>query len=420
MADSSQQYALYLPSDYEVEKKWPILLALDPAARGEAPLKAFKKAADEYGYILVGSHNSRNGPMDLALLALIEMWADAKRRFSIDLNRVYTAGFSGGVRVAGKFAQAGGEVQALIGCGAGFDIEAPKGPLSFSFIGVCGNRDMNFMWLQTLNAELLGKKVSSRLVTFEGEHAWPPPEVCRQAVQWVELDSFRRGNRPIDKKLVEELYRLERLRAEELEKEGKFFQSYLVQLDLRSDFEGLRSLKAVRRSIQRLAGTHRLRESWKEAQALEQEESRRLKEILAEFLDTRRRKKSEWWKKKIKSIRNLAKGSRKDYQLMATRLINAMWRNGYERAWLATLEKDFETAVYFAEVAALVMPDSPEVLYNLARMYAFNSQTEKALDTLEAAVEHGLENRGRIEMDDAFQELRSEPEFERTVKPLEK
>jgi hypothetical protein len=416
--NESQQYALYLPSDYVPEKKWAILLALDPGARGRLPLEVFKAAAEEYGYIVVGSHNSKNGPMDAAFLSLVEMWEDAKKRFSIDRNRVYATGFSGGVRVAGRFAQISNELSAVIGCGAGFDIEDSKKNIQFSFIGVCGNRDMNFMWLQTLNAELLSKKVSSRVVPFEGEHTWPPPEVCRRAVQWVELDSYRRGRRPIDEKLVEELYQSERSRGEDLEKNGKFFQAYLIQLDLRSDFEGIRDLGEVKRSIQQLAGTDRLRKSWKEAQELEKEESRYLKEILAEFLDKKRRRKPQWWKKKIKNINNISKRKPdQEHQLMVARLLDSLWRNGYERSWLATLDQDFEAAVYFAEVAALVLPESAEVLYNLARMYALTDQRKKALETLTASIHAGLTNLDRIESDEAFDDLRLQPAFRQILAP---
>jgi dienelactone hydrolase len=410
--DGSQSYALYLPSNYTPEKNWPILLALDPGAHGGMPLRVFRRAAEEYGYILVGSNNSKNGPMDVAIHALVEMWEDARKRFSIDRDRVYAVGFSGGVRVAGKFAQVSGEVAAVIGCGAGFDIEDSKAKIPFAFVGVCGNQDMNYMWLQTLNAKLLEKKASSRVVLFEGEHRWPPVMICRQAIQWVELASYRRGRRPLDEMLVEELFQSERSRAAELEKAGNFFQSYLVQLDLRSDFEGIHSLDEVKSSIKELVGTERLRNSWKKAQELEQEESRYLKEILAEFLDTKRRRKPEWWKKKIENINSLGKGKiDPNRQLMVTRLIDSLWRNGYERAWLATLEQDYETAVYFAEVAALVLPDSSEVLYNLARMYAFNSQRADALETLQCAVHAGLKNVQRIEKDEAFNDLRLLPKF---------
>src|SRR5438309_3736361 len=59
-ADSSYSYALYLPSSYTPQKPWPILLAFDPFGHGLSPVKLFQKGAEKYGFIVVGSNNSRN------------------------------------------------------------------------------------------------------------------------------------------------------------------------------------------------------------------------------------------------------------------------------------------------------------------------------------------------------------------------
>ena len=37
-----------------------------------------------YGWIVVGSYNSRNGPMEVSLEAARQIWADTHARFSID------------------------------------------------------------------------------------------------------------------------------------------------------------------------------------------------------------------------------------------------------------------------------------------------------------------------------------------------
>lgn len=88
IANPEQSYALFLPPGYTPEKKWPILYAFDPLARGAVPLKLFRDAAKEFGFILVGSNNSRNG---IDLNAIVEtLWSDSHQRFAIDERRVYT------------------------------------------------------------------------------------------------------------------------------------------------------------------------------------------------------------------------------------------------------------------------------------------------------------------------------------------
>ncbi|MGW8179377.1 MAG: hypothetical protein ACWGQW_11545, partial [bacterium] len=102
--DRAQSYALYIPSNYRSTSKWPVLFALDPAARGTVPVQAFEAAAERYGYILVGSNNSQNGPVVVGFNALGAMWEDVTDLLSIDPRRVYLTGFSGGARMAGEFA----------------------------------------------------------------------------------------------------------------------------------------------------------------------------------------------------------------------------------------------------------------------------------------------------------------------------
>src|ERR687885_659623 len=74
--DASQSYALYLPGVYAPERKWPVLVCFDPLARGRATVARFQAAAEEYGFVVLGSNNSRNGLDGAALSKIINaLWA---------------------------------------------------------------------------------------------------------------------------------------------------------------------------------------------------------------------------------------------------------------------------------------------------------------------------------------------------------
>src|ERR1044071_9914183 len=60
--DASQSYALYLPSNYTPDRKWPVLYAFDPGARGRIPVERFKEAAEKGGWSPRGSNNLPNRP----------------------------------------------------------------------------------------------------------------------------------------------------------------------------------------------------------------------------------------------------------------------------------------------------------------------------------------------------------------------
>src|SRR5215470_6896099 len=195
LKDASESYALYLPPNYTPDRQWPILYAFDPGARGVRPVERFKDAAEKYGYIVVGSNNSRNGP-GVPLTEIIRaLFDDTQARFSIDAKRVYTTGFSGGARVAGSVAQSSeGRIAGAILCGAGFSSEkAPAKPLPFPVFSIAGSEDFNWIELRQLNRTLDSIGSANRFVTFDGDHAWPPSAVCAMAVEWMELQAMKSG-----------------------------------------------------------------------------------------------------------------------------------------------------------------------------------------------------------------------------------
>jgi predicted peptidase len=97
-------YSLYLPSNYNASKKWPLLYVFEPAARGKLGVEVFDKYAEKYGYIVVCSNNSRNGPF-MDNYAVLELTLESLQyRLSIDMDRFYVTGFSGGSRTAVSFA----------------------------------------------------------------------------------------------------------------------------------------------------------------------------------------------------------------------------------------------------------------------------------------------------------------------------
>ena len=86
-AKPDQSYALYLPSHYTPAKRWPIIYAFDPDARGSVPVELMKDAAERYGYIVLGSNNSRNGSWKVESEAAQAMWDDTHARLAIDDRR---------------------------------------------------------------------------------------------------------------------------------------------------------------------------------------------------------------------------------------------------------------------------------------------------------------------------------------------
>jgi predicted peptidase len=50
--DASQHYALYLPSTYTSEKKYPVVYVFDPHGVGKYPIALYKNLAEQYNYMV--------------------------------------------------------------------------------------------------------------------------------------------------------------------------------------------------------------------------------------------------------------------------------------------------------------------------------------------------------------------------------
>ncbi len=107
--DGSQNFALYLPSNYTADKAFPCIYFFDPHAHGVLPLNMYKDLAEKYGFVLVGSNASKNGmPWEETNKGVKALMTDVWSRIHVDEKRIYTAGFSGGARVASSVAMQDG------------------------------------------------------------------------------------------------------------------------------------------------------------------------------------------------------------------------------------------------------------------------------------------------------------------------
>jgi pimeloyl-ACP methyl ester carboxylesterase len=198
-ADQSQTYALYLPSHYSPDRPSSLILAFDPRGQGRQGVEHLQAAAEKYGYIVAGSNNSRNGPPQLSLTAAQAMWTDVGKRFSINSKRIYTAGLSGGARIAMKVALDSDQIAGVIACSAGFPPGHRRSDLRFVVFGTAGTEDFNYLEMRQFDQELSSPH---RVVIFEGGHTWLPSALAIQAIEWLELQASGRGPREEPKRDV--------------------------------------------------------------------------------------------------------------------------------------------------------------------------------------------------------------------------
>jgi hypothetical protein len=265
--DATQHYALYLPSDFDPSRQWPVILTFDAGGRGREGVERYRVAAEKYGYVVAGSNNSRNGPWNVGLDAAAAMIADVKRRLPIDAKRMYTAGMSGGARVAIMVAQNSSDIAGVLASSAGYSTAFRKSE-RFPLFGSAGTEDFNYGEMRAVERLMTSPH---RVEVFDGGHTWLPIAMATDGVEWMELQAMKKGLRPRDEALLVDLF-AKRVARANAQQESLAKMRELKQIA--DDFQGLRDVAQVIASAAALDGRSDVVAALKAEQAEEARELR--------------------------------------------------------------------------------------------------------------------------------------------------
>jgi dienelactone hydrolase len=415
--DPTQHYALYLPVAYTRARRYPVLYCFDPGGRGALPVSRFKDAAEKYGYVVVGSNNSRNGPEVDVNDIFQKLWDDTHARFSIDDKRVYLTGFSGGARLAlsAGFALKGA-VAGVISCSGGFPTRQKSlPPLNFALFGTAGVSDFNNPEMRELFRAIESSAAPNRLAFFDGGHEWPPAELCAEAIEWMELQAMRGGSRAKEQAFVENLFARGEAEARAAEEVNDLYRAYTVYARLAKDFGGLLDVTGAEQKTARLKTTKEVAQALKREREMEDEQRRRGQQ-LSTLADTLRRAEERpaamsALKSAVGELKKaLSSKPGSDEAILAKRLFDMLLVQAFEQGSASLFQKDYEGAVASFALGAELQPGNPRVFYHLARAYALAKERGKALDALRAAADKGFDDAEAINAAE-FASLRDDKRF---------
>jgi hypothetical protein len=157
---------------------------------------------------LVCSNTSRNGSTQDNVAIANRLFDEVLQTYAIDNSQLYIAGFSGGARLASFFAISTGVFQGVIAGGASFNGMDKFIPPSnnFSYVGMVGDRDMNYHEMIE-NKEWLDKSkiVNTLFISHEG-HVWPKQSEMLRAFDWLEIQAYRKNIRPKNDTIITRIY----------------------------------------------------------------------------------------------------------------------------------------------------------------------------------------------------------------------
>jgi hypothetical protein len=204
----TESYAIYFPKKYDAKTPLALVFIFEPDARGKIGIEPFILAAETYHYILVCSNTLRNGSIQDNIAVANRLFEDVLQTYAIDTSQLYIAGFSGGARLASYFGISTGAFQGVIACGASFNNMDKFIPPSnkFSYVGMVGDRDMNYQEMIGNKQWLDNAKMVNTLFVSHEEHVWPKQSEMLRAFDWLEIQAYRKNIRPKNDTIIKRIY----------------------------------------------------------------------------------------------------------------------------------------------------------------------------------------------------------------------
>jgi len=423
IADPSNSYALYLPSAYSPVKRWPLLLVFDPFARGEVSVKLFSEAAEKYGFIVVGSNNSRNFQDPSAAIRLL--WTDLKERYSIDPRRIYTAGLSGGARVASSVALACKScIAGVIANSAGLPNGASvPGPEVADWFLVAGSTDFNYPEQLHLKEALETHNAVSRFVVYDGPHNWMPKDFAENALAWLELRAMIRGLAPMDKDFAGKQFEIRRAEAQAAEKRSDILAAVREYREIARDFAAIREVKEEEARAKSLGESEEYRKAVRnEKAALElQDEIARKAGNLVAGIAQRTDDKTAFMTQLQSAVNDVYRDEHTSSSAARKQAIERGLASAFsyaaESGQQLMLKKDYLGAKDMFQAGEIILPTSAWASYLLAQAHAQLGEKKQAIQELKKALEKGMTNAKALD-DSAFDKLRDDAAFKEMVEKL--
>lgn len=257
--DSTSKASYYLPSKYHVSRSWPVIYVFDPSGRDQMAVEVFQSAAEKYGYIVVSSGAIKNGSYQENYRRARVLFETTDVLFRVDSINRFTAGFSGGARLASAIAGLSKNVRGVLAAGAGVvsrnlmqdQVE------SFVYVGMGGDEGFNYVELKSTGRLLKAIKLPYEIIWFDGGHEWPPAAVTEKAVRDLTVKMHSRGQQLRSPEQLEAMFAEDMNYNRQLREEGHLVWAYNDLQKMRvwygfMDKEG--ELKKEMKAVKRMNG----------------------------------------------------------------------------------------------------------------------------------------------------------------------
>lgn len=415
-----ESFSIYFPNHYEPEKPSPAIFIFEPMARGKIGIQPFILAAEQYGYVLICSNDSKNGPYELNFAVANNLFSKAFSMLQIDQKRVYTAGFSGGGRLASTIAIQSDKIQGVVSCGAGFNLKSRALPSAqkFSYVSIMGDEDMNYHELEFTETYLKKTQTSFELFTFDINHRWPDQEQILLAFDWLQLEAYKNQLIEKDSVALQRIYNKFYKQAITQQHNNKLVMASESYQRILKNFGRHYDLDSIQKKYKSLRESRQFKNQHKKNQDLLSAEQALTDEIWFQF-DKDLEKKNyalNWWENKIGKLKKKEVSDDLQESKMYKRLLYKIFAHAIETARYDNTLTTIQQRMLCYDICILVYPTYALPYYRQIQYSIAIGEKDESLDYLEKLLATGIELKELNLNENVLESLKDNDRFKELMK----
>lgn len=417
-----ETFAIFLPTSYSNEKAWPVIFVFDPEGRGKSVAQLFRQPGEEQGYVIVASNNMKS---DDSLLNNLEVATRLMSRvfnlFSVDRNRVYTAGLAEGAVVASAIPALSINIQGVLAVGdIWLNAELLKKSQEFSMTGLVNSRDFRLYRMQESIRFYSKAGNKAGLQTFDGTHQWPGSNVISHALGDFTLQAISKGVIPQDPAMIENLYQQEIETAEKYRSSLQFYKSYEFLEQMKGKyalFDKKDDLKGRQKNMKGEKLFKEQRREYSRAAIKEAELKEQYTYFFNEDVLTSNFENLGWWNQQVKELKAFQQGENLAASEMASRLeglLIFLSKTTFQELNQANAHIDI--LVFTAILQTIFDREDPEGYRSIISLSAGDGDYETALLYLEDLLKTGYREMDPLYTIPGTLDLKLSPEYNSMIR----
>ena len=413
-----ETFAIYTPSQYSQDKKWPVIFIFDPKGRASSTANLFRPAAEDQGYIIAALElDLKSKSLDNVINTSVSMMNVVTGTLSIAPEQIYFAGMAEGAQIASALTLMNKNMAGILAINNSFvNPKFVNDQEPYMFIGIGASQDYMVYEMESYLKFYDKRDFPTEIYYFDGkENDWPSSAVIYNAVSGFTLQAVKEGIRPADKDLISKLYQQELDYVESLRRTRNYYSAYenLERMEEKyAEFGYEDEVKDRMKRVKRTRGYSAQKRDFKQAVSYEREQQAEYEYLLTSDVMTQNFQNIGWWAYQMDGLEKLQNSSEKAKVDMAYRLegyLDLLSKRQFDD--IMKSNAGIDARIFISVLRTAINKEDPEAYFKIISLASLDGDAETALLYLEDLLKTGYDDYEKLYSIDGTLDLKFSEEY---------